>query len=260
MDPYLERDWESVHALLAPLIAFDLNPQLRPLGLIAKAERRVAVSVPEDEGEHRSVRPDVVVADAGTATIAATVPASTAAAGLHFELSGSDPLAHYAVHVSTGDGSRLLTTIVLISPANKRGVGREEYLAKRGDFLAAGVSVTEVDLCRRGNLRSLILERIDLPVSAATPYRYLTRRPAIDGRRAVLDLLPVTLGEPLPELWVPLRPGDPAARVAMQAVLNEAWERGGIGAGIDYRQPCEPALDGDDATWADDLLRAAGRH
>ena len=259
MDPYLERDWESLHACLAQLIAFALNAVIRPLGLVAKAERRITIATTfEDEDPvPRSIRPDViVVGDTPGRGLTATAAPAT---GYRYLIPANDPLYHYSVRVSGVGDRKLLTSIELLSPINKRGDARTDYLSKRHDLLLAGVSVTEVDLCRRGNWRSLIVERVDLPVEAATPYRYVTRRPSVTGRPGSMSLLPVTLRHPLPDLLVPLRPGQTPAAVGLQASLADARERGGIGDDVDYARPPDPPLPPEDEAWADELLRAAGR-
>jgi hypothetical protein len=44
----------------------------------------------------------------------------------------------------------------------------------------------------------------------------------------------------------------------LQSLLDEVYETGRY-ASVDYRRPCEPPLEGEEAAWTDELLRAAGR-
>jgi hypothetical protein len=70
-------------------------------------------------------------------------------------------------------------------------------------------------------------------------------------------LYPITLREPLPAIAIPLRPQDEDAVLELQALLRKAYHTGRYD-GLDYARPCDPPLLGQDAEWADHLLRAAG--
>jgi hypothetical protein len=57
---------------------------------------------------------------------------------------------------------------------------------------------------------------------------------------------------------VPLRDQDPDAPLNPQALLDEV-DADGRYAATDYRRDPEPPLEPADQSWADGLLRAAGR-
>jgi hypothetical protein len=65
------------------------------------------------------------------------------------------------------------------------------------------------------------------------------------------------LREPLPVIPIPLGPGDADAIVSLQAILDQCYRNGGYDD-VDYRVLPSPALDGDDSTWADAILRERG--
>lgn len=55
---------------------------------------------------------------------------------------------------------------------------------------------------------------------------------------------------------IPLKAGDPDARLDLQAVLDAAYDRVGYDMEIDYRTEPEPPLDAELAAWSDQLLRS----
>ena len=57
---------------------------------------------------------------------------------------------------------------------------------------------------------------------------------------------------------IPLRPADPDVLLELQAILDQCYRNGGYDD-IDYPGEPDPPLRGDDAAWADALLREQGR-
>ena len=71
-------------------------------------------------------------------------------------------------------------------------------------------------------------------------------------------MYPIRLQQRLPPVNIPLRAADPDIVLELQAVLDAAYAASRYDRTTDYRQPCEPPL-GDDAAWADEWLKRAGR-
>ncbi|MEX0701345.1 MAG: DUF4058 family protein [Planctomycetales bacterium] len=67
------------------------------------------------------------------------------------------------------------------------------------------------------------------------------------------DIYKAPIDRRLPVIAVPLRTGDADVLLDLQAVLNDAYDRGGYDI-IDYRKPPQPPLAGELAEWADQLL------
>jgi len=44
----------------------------------------------------------------------------------------------------------------------------------------------------------------------------------------------------------------------LQPLVDDAYRNGRYARTLDYGQPCDPPLEGEDAAWADQLLRSAG--
>src|SRR6266511_3021566 len=95
---------------------------------------------------------------------------------------------HFVEVRSVGD-LELITAIEILSPSNKRGEGREKYLAKRRRILRSEVNLVELDLLRGG-------ER--LPMLAPyppEPYFVLVHRA---NSRPIADVWPIPLSAALP--------------------------------------------------------------
>jgi len=67
------------------------------------------------------------------------------------------------------------------------------------------------------------------------------------------------LQRPLPVIRIPLRERDREIGLNLQPLVELAYLNGSYADTIDYRQPCEPPLEGAEAAWADELLKAAGK-
>lgn len=250
MDPYLEPNWLDVHTALVAEARRSLNRTL-PRGLVARVEERVAVE--SDDDYFRRIGPDVRVFSPSTADPAegAQGLAIDAPYKLVVEL---DPIVERFVRI-IDEGGTLIAVIEFVSPANKRHPGMDTFREKRGELLAAGVHVTEVDLVRAGDWRALMLPERP-PPEAASLYRAVIRT---SGAKPVGYLFPIGLRDPLPSIPVPLRPEDQLIRLPLQPLLDTVYEDGRYDQTLDYTRPLDPPLAGDDAAWADELVRAAGK-
>ena len=152
-------------------------------------------------------------------------------------------------------GERLVTVVEFVSPTNKIGRGLDAFVAKRDALLAGGVNFVEVDLVRTGDWPRVPGPHV-CPARAVSTYRAVMRVPT-DPLAAYLH--PIPLAEPLPTIRVPLRPDDPPADLPLQPLFAEAYRNGRYERTIDYRLESDPPPEGEDAAWADNLLRSAGR-
>ena len=60
------------------------------------------------------------------------------------------PIPHVTVEIRDTANRQLVTAIEVLSPINKRGDGRAEYLAKRRRILLSTAHLLEIDLLRQG--------------------------------------------------------------------------------------------------------------
>jgi Protein of unknown function (DUF4058) len=255
MDPWLELHWRDVHASLIIYIRDQLQEQL-PEPLVARAEEDVFVDASDELPG--SVRPDVEIAEAtwsgGRGGVATLAPPVTVAQPMLIR--APEPEVDRRVEIiDPSSGNRVVTAIEVLSPGNKlSGLARDAYKTKQKDFLAAGVNLAEIDLVRKGNWVFSVDESV-LPASRRTSYLVCVFRAVQPGLRAIYRL---PLREPLPRIAIPLRPRDRDVALDLQQLITQAYERGRHDR-TDYRRPLSPPLDPEDAAWATELLRRAGR-
>ena len=258
MDPYLERRWGNTHTKFVTYTADALNPRL-PGDLTAEVEEYVHID--DDDGLRRARKPDVyVIEDPLGPDVrfgSAEAAGGAAVASVPVVLLDPGPYTERPIHIIDDDGNRIVTAIEFLSPWNKRpGRGRDEYLRKRAELLDSPAHLIEVDLCRAGSWFDMTDPYTVLP-EYWTPYRVMVYRRTPGGGRAA-SLYPVRLSDRLPTIHVPLRPHDADVTLDVQAIVDEAYAKG-AGRRLDYARDCTPPLTGGEATWADRLLRAAGR-
>ena len=267
MDPYLQAEWRSVHGRLIGDIADALAPQLAD-DLAARVEATVHDDQSDDDddddndaptGDRPQTRwPDVAIIGNPSAAWDGSRPAGSAAAVADpILLTDPRPATTRWVQIRDPSGNRIVTSIELLSPWNKlpAGGGRRAYLRKRQEVLDSRSNLVEIDLVRAGDWTAMI-RPFEVPRSARTPYRVTVSRAHPPG--GPLGLYPVRLADPLPVVRVPLRPGEPDVTLDLQQLVDAIYRNGRYDR-TDYAADCDPPLAGDDAAWADGLLRAAGR-
>jgi hypothetical protein len=250
MDPYLEAHWPDVHGKLVTYAADALNSQL-PEDLIARTEERVAVE--SDADIFAGLSPDVRVIEA----VGATAPQGPEAEGggrlaPYRLVAVAEPLTERFIEIIDSAGDRLVTVIEFVSPANKRGKGLKSFVRKRAALLSGGVSFVELDLVRAGNWRALMRPH-HCPPRLVSLYRAAIR---VRAEPLAVYLQPISLREPLPILKIPLRDGEEPAQLALQPLLEKAYQNGKYARTIDYSRPLDPPLQEDDTLWARSLLKS----
>jgi hypothetical protein len=249
MDPYLEGSlWTTFHFALGAEIVRQLAPRLRPRYLVLPVERFLIEAV-DDVAITTSMYPDVGVARSG---IDSSVLQATARVVAPLQLITVIPEAvpHVAIEIRDIANRQLVTAIEILSPTNKRGEGRTEYLAKRRRILLSTAHLLEIDLLRQG-------QRVPMQQSLP-PADYFLFLSRVDDR-PLTSVWPVALSQLLPTLPVPLLPGDPDALLDLQEIFTSVYDLLGYDLALDYTQPPEVALEGKALHFADDLLRAAGK-
>ncbi len=250
MDPYLEGYlWPDVHTALAHKIRQLLAPQVQP-NYVARLE----ISVIEDESFETEIGvmyPDVEVVKVrptpetmGRATVAE--PLATTA-----PLTISIPQVRLAtVEIRDVAQNRLVTSIEIISPVNKREPNLSRYRQKRERIRQAEVHLLEIDLLRRG---SRVWEYSPLP---DVPYMVVLTRAAA----GMMEVWPITLSEALPILPAPLHPPDKDVVLDLPAALTAVYDEAFYHLSIDYRQdPPPPAFNAEEQVWIKQLWQGQDR-
>lgn len=249
MDPYLEGDlWMSVHTDLCAEIARQLAPKVRPKYVVLTT-RRVVLAPPDDterNGLHRF--PDVGVLTKTPAI--GSPPTGVVAAPLILPADFPEPIPHISVEVRDVAERRLVTCIEVLSPTNKIGPGREEYAGKRFQIVSSSAHLLEIDLLRAGT-RFATGE----PLPKAAYFVFLSRA----EKRKEVEVWPIPLASPLPEVAVPLLAGDADAVLNLQQALTTVYDILGYDELIDYQQPPTGPLTPAESTWVEEQLRLSGR-
>jgi len=247
MDPYLEGGrWMSCHAQLTAEIARQLAPRLRPKYLALTAERCVIETVPSESG--LSIYPDVGVAHRkGVAEVAISGPQARVPLRMQGAMPESVP--HVSIEIRDTAQQRLVTVIEVLSPTNKRGDGRVEYLAKRQRVLLSTAHLLEIDLLRAG-------QRVPMgePLPDAPYFVVLSRA----ERRPVVEVWPIAIDVRLPVVPVPLLPGDDDVPLDLQAALTTVYDAVGMDLAVDYEGSPVPPLSDEAAAWSAEVLAGRG--
>lgn len=243
MDPYLEGYlWPDVHSALAGKIRQQLTPLLRP-----KYTARLEVYLAEDpfpEGEIGILYPDVGVLERSVAqrteqatagdTLTITPP------GLCLPVPQTVSVRITNVEIRDVAQNRLITSIEILSPVNKREPGLTAYRQKRRRICQAGVHLLEIDLLRRG-ARPFAQPRLpEVPYCIA-----LTR-----AQTNRVELWPIALQTVLPVVPVPLDAPDRDVPLDLQAALGAIYDEAAYDLSVDYSQPPPPpAFSEAEANW-----------
>ena len=241
MDPYIEGSiWISFHSQMIVEIGRQLTPLLRPK-YIALVQERFVLEEPEDIGiTTRSLSPDVGVAWSGIASKSA--PAiMLAPAPLRIATIIPEKVPHWTLEIRDRLSRELVTAIEVLSPSNKRGRGRREYLAKRRRLLVSSTHLLEIDLLHEG-------KRVPMrkPLPSVPYFVFLSRF----EQRPVTEVWPITFDQPLPAVPVPLLDGDPDVKLDLQRAFLTVYDQGGYDLAVDYSRPPAPPLPAEAAEWA----------
>jgi hypothetical protein len=257
MDPYLEgSEWMSFHLQFTAEIARQLAPQLRPryVALTTKyfiTDSNDNLGISAQNGKSQSIYADVGVVERapwvqpkGGAQVAVMEPS------LHIATVMPELVPQHVVEIRDVDERRLVTLIEVLSPANKRGSGYDEYIAKRQRILLSTAHLLEIDLLRKGKRIPL---RKTLP---AFPYFiFLSRYP----KRPIMEIWAIKLAQRLPMAPVPLLPDDQDVVLDLQLAFTNVYDAIGYDLLLDYTQPPDVPLEDEAATWAASLLQTHQR-
>jgi hypothetical protein len=254
MDPYLEHQ-EFFPALHGRLIA-EINDQLQerlPEAYYVKFNTRVWVEYSE-----RIIEPDVGVARMdqprggnGTAVAVAVRPVVI--------FVPNDETTETFLEIRTVQADQQLVSMIeVLSPSNKTSgnPGRDQYLKKQRDVQGSRVNLVEIDLLRGGTHTTAVPR--DRALAETGPFDYHVCIHCFD-QLGLYYVYPIRLEQKLPEIAIPLLPGDSAVTLDLQAIFNRCYEVGPYRRRSPYlAYPPEPPLTPEQAAWADDLLRSTG--
>ena len=251
MDPYLELFWRDVHHRLITYAndAIQLN---LPDELLARADERVFV---ESNDDRRTIYPDVeIIETSSLGSRSSSVAVLDVTEPLIVEQPLVEPASQGFIEIiDTQSGNRVVTVIEFVSPSNKRpGDGRELYLQKQREVMASDASYVEIDLTR-SSPRARLLPPEQIPARHRKTYQIAVNRP---WQRRKFEVYTVSLRERLPKIAIPLRQTDQDIALDIQTLVEQCYINGRYDK-LNYSADLPTPLEGDDAAWADALLRSA---
>jgi hypothetical protein len=259
MDPWLEGPlfFSSIHGHLITFTIQALQERL-PAPYYADSGDRVWVDY-----SHRYVEPDANViragrpedgAGGGTACVTRSRPTVIRAVRV-----ANDETRERFVNIYTrqNEEERVVAVLELLSPANKApsGPGRRLYEQKQREVLDSPTHLVEIDLLRAGDHVTAV-PREQLRAAGAFDYHVCVNG---SDRREGFSVYLFRMQDRLPEIAVPLLPGDGAVPLDLQTIFDRAYDVGPYRRRVRYAEPPVPPLTPDQQAWAADRLRAAGR-
>lgn len=246
MNPYMEgARWRDFHTQFIVKVRQTLAQRLRGRYEVG-TEEDVFIHEPSAAERKRVAVGDATLAVAPNRDVSRQAPGGPVQVGLERPVEVVLPVEpvedkHRWVEIRDVAGNRVVTVIELLSPSNKQGDGRSQYLAKRQSLLRVA-NLVEIDLLRGGR-------RLPMEPEPATPYCVMVGRPAKWPRA---EVWPIGLRDPLPAIPVPLLPPDADVSLDLQGLLHVVYDEAAYGPRL-YELEVEPRLSAEDQAWADDL-------
>ena len=261
MDPFLESPqfFADFHDSMI-VYSKEVLHTLLPDHYFAKTRDRVWVEV-----STRNIIPDVAVTtilkprrrEADQGNVAVMEPESDTAVVVEEETFLSDEreifLEIFRLH---GDDHQLVTSIEILSPANKSNAGRglELYKQKQHEVLESPVHFIEIDLLRAGiHATSVRRHKVEEQVG---PFDYHVCLHRFDQPKKFF-VYPFHVTDKLPTIPVPLLPEDGSVSLDLQAVFTRCFEAGSYPREIRYDvNRLRPPLSDELAAWAKSRIEA----
>jgi hypothetical protein len=258
IDPYLESQgrWLDFQARFLPVLCDAINEQLPEAYVAQLDERMTLVELPREDVKR--IRPDVAVVRGESSP--GPAPAASASASASSPTRGALTLEPVTIPMKVLEveseiyleilylpDEKVVTLVELLSPSNKTGAGRRDYLAKRHGVTVPDVHLVELDFLIGGH--RLPMER---PLPPGDYYALVSRA----ERRPDCDVFAWTVRDRLPTIPIPLLPPDPDVLVDLAPPFASVYERGRYARLIKYHAPLDLPLAPEDRAWAEELARA----
>lgn len=258
MDPYIESQglWGDFHNHLIEHICQHLADSVSERYFVRTGRRSYYVLIGEEGKDDYSFVPDVKinVAESGKRTKRKSESVATAEPAMEDEpltlrLFIEDEYRESFVDIyEANPEERLVTTIEVLSPSNKRPgtKGWKLYQRKRRNVLLGNVNLVEIDLLRDGQRPP------SFDPWPSSPYYLLVARAS---REQYAKVWRASFQSPIPVIPVPLDKPDADIPLRLQPMIETIYKRFRYGGSINYSKPLKPPLRGAEATWVKTQLR-----
>ena len=188
MNPFIEGyKWPPFHVNMIIKMQDALISQL-PEGYFIEPETTLYVEETEVE-----FRPDISIVEDATTPYGSTGGAAVLTPPTKRKV--IEEIKVRSLHVIDAKSKRLVTSVKLLSPTNKKGDGLRTYRQKRQHLITEGVNLVEIDLLRGG-------QRADKRTKSTSPYLIqvfnASNREILEWSVGLLDSLPTV---PVPLLY-----------------------------------------------------------
>jgi hypothetical protein len=259
MDPWLESTlyFGGLHNRMITYVTASLQTKL-PEPYYADSEDRVYIDVEYRIPDVNVIKRDREYVDHDNGGVAvATRSQPIVVEPVPVMYTGETTESFLNIYTRHGDRERLVTSIEILSPSNKAsGPGMSAYAQKQREFLAEQVHLVEIDLLRAGKHTTIV--PLDLLRKRAIKYDYHVCISRFDRRHEAL-LYPFLLQDRLPEIVIPLLPGEGGVPLDLQEAMDRAYDAGPYRRRTRYAedQP-DPPLTAEQQIWATEHLATAG--
>jgi hypothetical protein len=254
MDPFIEACglWEDFHPKLIGEIERTLAAMVPDRYFVSLAMRSYIAIAGSEGKEFHPFLPDVGVASTSTApapkrvAIAETATESEARTMQAFV---AEPFRETFIEIiERDDERRLITSIEVLSPSNKRrrSKGRKLYLRKRQALLLGTANLVEFDLLRGGERPPMMTPWPN------SPYTLLVCR---QERAPYCTVWPAHFQLPLPAIPIPLAHPDKDICLDLQPLVAAIYTRARYTNQLDYSRPLQPSMSEDESSWLAEQLR-----
>ena len=247
MNPYLEGDdWHDLHNMLAAKISEVIIPKLVPK-YKAVIEKYV-VKKDITTTDLNIFYPDVAVVHNEVLEPAAAYENAPQLTKSNLTIPTPLPVEIKIPYIEIRDvkNRKLITIIEILSPANKSGIGFQQYKEKQQQLFQADVHLLEIDLLRGGQ------RTFPHPDAVNADYLIALTR---NGQQKT-ELWTIDLTEKLPNIPIPLLPEDNDLILNLQNLVDTLFEQRCYGEYLDYSQmPPLPKLSKDKRKWLESVIQ-----
>ncbi len=244
MDPFIESQrWSDFHAAFITFLRACLFPKVLPSYFVDIEE---SVYLLQDEEPERLMVPDISVGETGEWTGGSDGDVAVLAVPVTLTLPQPRVIRNKSLAVRSLKNREIVTVIEVLSPWNKTGDGRVQYLEKRDALLSSTAHLVELDLLRGGKR---------LPTKEKQPpgdyYAFVSRR----RKRPKTEVYAWSCRHSLPTIPIPLARGDADVTLELQAAFDETYDRAGYKYSMNYQAEVSPPLRDEDQAWIKSLLK-----
>lgn len=249
MDPYLEDPaiWPDFHARFINYWCEQISDRL-PGNYDARIGERATLI--EFDEPAKSIVPDVAIVrheSREPSSVAVATAPMLELEPVTLPLAWPAEARETYIEIRHAADRSLVAVLELLSPTNKSGSGRGEYLLKRNAILSQEIHLVELDLLLGGRR---------MPLGKRLPPGDYFAFVAHSQRRFNCDVYAWSVRQRLPVLPIPLKAPDPDVRINLAEVFKQTYERGRYERCLRYAEPPSAPLSDADRKWAAELAGA----